>query len=107
MLPNIDLGLAVKAVIIFAAVISVAYVFAKITQSTGSFTKGILATSVVIDFYLAIMWLLDIDRPLFTLYFARTNTSITITALSIFIPLKLLFTIYLFIKSRQLQQVVG
>jgi len=103
----IDLGLITKGLVIFAAIISVGYVFARITQATNSFTKGILAVSILIDFYLIILWILGIDRPLFTLTFQRVGTSITITALTIFIPLKLLFTIYLFIKSRQLQATIG
>jgi len=103
----IDIGLAVKALVIFAAVISTAYAFAKVVQATSSFTKGILAVSLLIDFYLVIMWLLGIDRPLFQLRFARIGASVTITALTLFIPLKLLFTAYLFVKSRQLQQALG
>ena len=103
---SLNVDLIVKAVVIFAAIVSVAYVFAKTVQAAG-FTKAILATSVVIDFYLIIMWLLGIDRPLFTLSFARIGVSLTITALTLFIPLKLLFTIYLFIKSRQLQAALG
>ncbi|RLG75697.1 MAG: hypothetical protein DRO12_05165 [Thermoprotei archaeon] len=101
------IDLIVKGLVIFAAVISVAYVFARITQSTGSFTKGILAVSLLIDFYLIILWILGIDRPLFQVKFTRIGASLTITALTIFIPLKLLFTIYLFIKSRQLQATIG
>ena len=101
------MDLLVKGLVIACVAIAVAYTFAKVVEKTGSFTKGVLAVSLMIDFALLLLWILGIDRPLFRLYFARIGASITITALSVFIPLKLLFTIYLFLRSRQLQQVLG
>ena len=95
----------INAAVIIAAVFSVGYVFAKVTQATSSFAKGILATSLTIDFYLIIMWLLGIDRPMWVL--CTRVGCVTLTALTLFIPIKLLFTIYIFIKSRQLQEQLG
>ena len=103
----IDVGMVIRALVIFAAVISTAYASAKTIQATNSFTKGILIASVLIDFYLVLLWILGIDRPLFTVTFQRIGTSVTITALTLFIPLKLLFTLYIFTKSKQLQQALG
>ena len=100
------IDLIVKGLIIFAAVISVAYAFARIVQATNSFTTGILSISILIDFYLIILWLLGIDRPVATITFQRIGTHVTITALTLFIPIKLLFTIYIFMKSRQLQEIL-
>jgi len=60
----------------------------------------LLAVSVLIDFYLVILWLLGVDRPLVVLTLQRTGTQITITALSLFIPLKLVFTVWLWLRSR-------
>ena len=95
----------INAAVVIVAVLSVGYVFAKVTQATSSFTKGILAASLTIDFYLIIMWLLGIDRPMWVL--CTRVGCVTLTALTLFMPFKLLFTLYIFIKSRQLQEQLG
>ena len=91
------------SIVVAAAVISIAYVFVKTLASQG-FVKALLATSVMVDFVLVILWLLGIDRPVFAIYFSRTNTSITVTALTLALPFKLLFTLYLFIKQREISK---
>jgi len=101
----VNMNLIVNGLVAAAVAIAAAYVFVKTLQY--GFTKALLAVSVLIDFYLIILWLLGIDRPLYTIYFARLNTSITITALTLFIPLKLVFTIYLFTRQRSLAQALS
>ena len=102
----VEVDLIARGLVLAAAIISIAYVFAKTVEKAG-FTKAVLAVSVLIDFYLVILWILGIDRQLFTIYFSRLGTGITITALSIFIPVKLIFTVYMFIRLRQIQQALG
>ena len=94
------------SIVVAAAVISIAYVFVKTLASQG-FVKALLATSVMVDFVLVILWLLGVDRPVFVVYFERTGTSITVTALTLALPFKLLFTLYLFYKQRELTSLLG
>ncbi|BEP17066.1 hypothetical protein PYJP_04180 [Pyrofollis japonicus] len=91
-------------IVIAAAMVSVAYVFAKIFERAG-FTKALLAISVLIDFYLIILWILGVDRPL---YLVCTRIGcFTVTALMLFLPIKLLFTIYLVLRQEMLKRVLG
>ena len=90
------------SIVVAATILSVAYVFVR-SLSLG-FVKALLATSMIVDFALIIFWLLGIDRPVLVLYFSRTRTSITITALTLALPFKLLFTLYLFIKQREISK---
>jgi len=97
----------VNGLVVIAAIISTALVFVKTLQHTGSMTKAVIAASIVIDFILIVMYVLGIDRPLFAISLQRLGITITITALTIFIPFKLYFTIYLLAKQRSLQQILG
>ena len=72
----------------------------KTLDITKSFARALLAVSVLVDFYLIILWLLGVDRVLAVLELRRINTQITITALSLFIPLKLVFTLWLWLRAR-------
>lgn len=93
------------AIVVAATILSITYVFVK-TFDRG-FVKALLAASIMVDFALVIFWLLGIDRPVVTIYFKRTGTSITLTALTLALPFKFLFTIYLFIKQREIASIIG
>lgn len=91
-------------IVIATAMLSVAYLFAKVFER-GGFVKALLASSILIDFYLLLMYLLGIDRPL---YLVCTRIGcITITALMLFIPLKLMFTLYLVVRQEALRRILG
>ena len=93
----------IRGLVVATAVVSTAYVFAKTLDVTKSFSKALLAVSALVDFYLIVMWILGIDRTIAILEFKRLGTSIQITALTLFIPLKLAFTIYLWTKTKGAQ----
>ena len=80
--------------------VSAAYAFVKVLEVTKSFGRALLAVSALVDFYLVILWLLGVDRVLAVLTLQRTKTQVAITALSLFIPLKLVFTVWLWLRSR-------
>lgn len=93
------------AIVVAATILSITYVFVK-TLDRG-FVKALLAASIMVDFALVIFWLLGIDRPVLTIYFKRTGTSLTLTALTLALPFKFLFTFYLFIKQREIASIIG
>jgi len=72
----------------------------KTLDITKSFARALLAVSALVDFYLVILWLLGVDRVLAVLELRRINVQVAITALSLFIPLKLVFTVWLWLRSR-------
>jgi len=98
------MNVAVNAAIIIFAMVSVAYVFAKVVEKAG-FVKGILAASVTIDFYLFLLWVEGIDRPVLEL--CTKLGCATLTALELALPFKMLFTLYLITKQRQLRELLG
>ena len=73
----------------------------KVLDISKSFTKAVLAVSLAIDFYLIILWLLGIDRTIAILKLRRINIQIPVTALSLFIPMKTIFTIWLWLKTKE------
>lgn len=91
-------------VLVAVEALSVAYVFARVFDKAG-FTKALLATSVLIDFYLFLMWILGVDRPLWMM--CTRLGCINITALSLFLPLKLVFTVYLAVNQAKLSKTLG
>jgi len=89
---------------VIAFMVSAAYVFVKIAEKYGV-TKGFIALMLLVDVYAVALMILGIDRPLFIIY-TRLG-SITVTALMIFLIIKIPFTIWTIAKSAKLQQVLG
>ena len=83
--------------------VSTAYAFVKVLDITKSFARALLAVSALADLYLVILWILGVDRPLFTIVFQRTGAGVTVTALTLFVPVKLAFTLWLWLRSRNAQ----
>ncbi|MCD6085186.1 MAG: hypothetical protein J7J20_06590 [Desulfurococcales archaeon] len=101
---SLDADLAVKALVLAAFILSLAYVFARVAQQHGM-TKAMIAVMVLVDIYAIALCLLGIDRPLFVVTTRLGNAAVT--ALELFLLVKIPLTIYIIIKSKQLQQVLG
>ena len=101
-----DIAMIVTGVVLLGMIVSCGYVFVKISERYG-LAKGLVSLMILVDIYAVILMILGIDRALFQIRFARLGTSITVTALTIFLLLKIPLTIYIVMKSRQLQQVLG
>ena len=97
------MDLAVVAAIV-AFVLAAAYVFTKITMQLG-LAKGFIAVMILADIYAVMFMLLGIDRPLFIV--STRLGSITVTALELFLLVKIPLTVYSIIKMKALQQVFG
>ena len=95
-----ELELFVKGLVSVAVAASAAYAFVKTLDITKSFARALLAVSVLVDFYLIILWLLGVDRTIAVLELRRINVQVAITALTLFIPLKLVFTVWLWLRAR-------
>jgi len=93
--------LLVKGLVVVAMAVSSAYAFVKVLDASKSFARALLAVSALVDFYLILLWLLGIDRPLFTIFLQRIGASVAVTALSLFIPMKVAFTLWLWLKTRE------
>lgn len=83
---------------------SAAYIFVKISEKYG-LTKGFISLMIVVDIYTVAFMLLGIDRPLFIIY-TRLG-SITVTALMLFLIIKIPFTIWTIARTAKLQKILG
>ena len=92
--------LIARSAVVVAIVVSTAYTFVRVLQLTNSFARAVLATSVLIDLDLLLLWLLGIDRPLFAIAFRRLKTTITVTALTLALPLKVFLTLWMLRRTQ-------
>jgi len=98
------MDLVVKGLVLAAFIVSIAYIFTRIALQHGM-TKAFIAVMILVDIYAVILMILGIDRPIFIVTTRLGNA--TVTALELFLLVKIPLTVYIIIKSEQLQQVLG
>ena len=92
------------AIVLAAFIIGLSYIFVKVAERYG-LTKAFIALMMAADVFAAMLLVLGIDRPLFVI--STRLGSITVTALTLFLLIKIPMTIYTIIKSEQLRKILG
>ena len=92
------------AIVLAAFIVSLSLIFVKTAEKYG-LAKAVIALMITADVFTVMLLVLGIDRPLFII--TTRVGSLTVTALMMFLIVKIPFTIWTIAKSSKLQRVLG